>query len=64
MKDNLKISKTNPDDYEGDFNWKDFEMYKLKNPTKEICLTYLDNDGNELWREYFGNNLRIEKNGK
>jgi hypothetical protein len=56
---NLKVSKRYPDYCKGTVNWID-----LDDPTREVYIMTVDDNGNEVSREYFGDNPRIEKNEK
>lgn len=40
--------------------WFPDNLPELKDPSREACIIYLDKNGNEEYREYFGNNARIE----
>ena len=38
------------------------DFIELKDPPREACIIDVDNNGNEISREYFGPNPRIIKN--
>jgi hypothetical protein len=42
--------------------YKNIDFINIKDPAKEACLIYLDDNGNEVRRDYFGINPRIEYN--
>ncbi len=41
------------------FNEEWNDKIKVTDPSREACIIYLDNNGKEISRKYFGENARI-----